>query len=162
MANAACGRKRRGEARISALLGLGLMVCGTLFLPRAALGATGPDVAAVIQFPPRPPAEATRCFASPITRTETIFWGATNQGDAPVPAPIAVELTRIHPNGTSTRLSRETVGVLAPGETILFQFPYPVTLCVTADPRLPWPNGGRFRVTVDADDVRRTADALDP
>ncbi len=162
MASAAVPRKRGSKARLSALLGLGLMVCGALSLPRAALGATGPEVAAVIQFPPRPPAEATRCFATPITRTETIFWGVTNRGDAPVPALIAVELTRIHPNGTSSRLGRETVGILAPGETILFQLPYPVTLCLTADPRLPWPGGGRFRVTVDAGGVQRSADALDP
>jgi hypothetical protein len=103
-----------------------------------------------------------RCISGPLTRTEILFWGLANRGDASAVVPVAVELSRIHPDGSSTLLKRETLDRLSAGESQTFQYAYPVVLCVTADPRLPWPEGGRFRVTLEGGGVRRTADAPDP
>ena len=128
----------------------------------AAARAAYPDLAPFLRFAPRPPVEAVRCFAGPVTRTETIFWGAANRGDAPVTAPLTIELARIHPDGTQTLLKRETAEGLGAGESLVFHYMYPVMLCVTTDPRLPWPGGGRFRVTVNPGGPRRSTDAPDP
>ncbi len=148
--------------------GIGTTLALAFFVSLCALDAPGaaraadPDVAPFIRFAPRPNVEAVRCFASPVTRTETVFWGATNRGDAPAAGPLALELARIHPDGTQTLLKRETAERLGAGDSLVYQYQYPVMLCVTTDPRLPWPGGGRFRVTVNSAGVNRAADALDP
>ncbi len=124
--------------------------------------AAEPDLAPFLRFAPRPPVEVVRCVAGPLTRTETIFWGATNRGDSPVAAPLTIELARIHPDGTQTLLKRETAERLGAGESLIYQYMYPMMLCVTTDPRLPWPGGGRFRVTLESGAGRRMVEALDP
>ncbi len=145
-----------------AVLALALAVpLGLLAASGRARGAE-PDLAPFLRFAPRPNVEAVRCFGSSLTRTETVFWGATNRGDAPVTAPLTIELVRIHPDGTQTLLKRETAERLGGGESLAYQYMYPVMLCVTTDPRLPWPGGGRFRVTVEGAVGRRAVDALDP
>ena len=148
------GKVRRGMA-------LALAASLTLLL-LAAARAADPDLAPFVRFAPRPNVEAVRCFASPVTRTETIFWGATNRGDAPVAGALTIELARIHPDGTQTLLKREAAERLGAGESLVYQYMYPVMLCVTTDPRLPWPGGGRFRVTLESGAGRRAIDAMDP
>lgn len=148
--------------------GCGLRVLGFLG-PVVALsvGAAGPVGAAeaeltpVLRFAARPPGEVIRCFASPVTRTETIFWGVANRGDETAAA-VAVELARIQPDGTRTVLKKETVERLPAGEDAVFQFAYQVTFCVTPEPRRPWPPGGRFRVTIKPGGPGRSLDARDP
>ena len=146
----------------------GIVLVLALLVPVCAFGAPGtaraaePDLAPFVRFAPRPNVEAVRCIASPVTRTETIFWGATNRADAPVAGAFTIELARIHPDGTQTLLKRETAERLGAGESLVLQYMYPVMLCVTTDPRLPWPGGGRFRVMVDVGGLKRSADALDP
>jgi hypothetical protein len=133
-----------------------------LWLVAGAAAAAEPDVQPVLRFPPRQPSDPVRCFTAPVTRTETAFWGAANRGDAPAAGPFDVELLRVHPDGTRAVLSRETVARLEPGESAVFQYAYPVAFCITPEPRLPWPPGGRFRATVGEGAGRRAIDALDP
>ncbi len=149
------GKVRRGVA-------LALALAASLALLLAAAWAADPDPAPLLRFAPRPNVEAVRCIGSLLTRTETVFWGATNRGDAPVAGPLTIELTRIHPDGTQTLLKRETAERLGAGQSVLYQYMYDVVFCVTTDPRLPWPGGGRFRVTLESGAWRRAVDALDP
>lgn len=154
------GEALAGAVRRGAALAL-LALLAIPFAPGAGAAAES-ALAPFLRFAPPSPGQGVRCFISPITQTETIFWGANNRGDTPVEGAIALELSRVHPDGTQTLLMRETAERLAAGESLVFQYRHPAVLCVTTDPRLPWPGGGRFRVTVEFGAVRRSVDALDP
>jgi hypothetical protein len=151
------GRRRRGAGLI-----IWRMPTWALRVPLVALAATAPDLVPVLRLAPRASAEAVRCSGARIARTETLMWGVENRGPAPAPGPHALELIRLHPDGTSTLLVRGTIGTLAAGETYLLRFPYEVTYCVTKDPGLPWPAGGRFRVTVGSGSAQPSTEAPDP
>ncbi len=156
------GRAQPGRRRRRAGPAGWRMVSWALLPPLAALAATAPDLVPVLRFPPRPSAEALRCSGDPIARTETLLWGMENRSADAAPGPHGLELTRLHPDGTSTLLVRQTIGGLAAGETFLIRFPYEVIYCLSGDPRMPWPAGGRFRVSVGSGGAQRSTEASDP
>ncbi len=86
------GWRGRGRTGLALIWSAALAVMA----PGGGVAAPGPGLVPILQSSPRPLTEAVRCISGPLTRTETLFWGVANRGDAPAVVPVAVELSRIH------------------------------------------------------------------